>query len=217
MSRRKNRMASNPRSAKGRKQQGTARRSAATVLFHPPQLKSNIQKRHKFRFIASSAYNGTITTKQILGAAGVIVDVLNTTGIAKNYALKVRSIEIWTPPPSQGASTTCSVEWVGAGYQPNMEFSDSSNSVAQPAHIRCSPPPQSNASFWANGGTTQVFLSIAVPVGSIVDLDLDLIENDGETPVTFTIATAALGATYYLALDHSISDFLVPVSLTTTI
>jgi hypothetical protein len=217
MSGRKNRMGLNRASANGRKQQGRARRSAATRSFHPSQLKSNIQKHHKFRFIATAAYNGTITTKQMLGAAGVIADVLNTTGIAKNYSLKVKQIEIWTPPPSQGASTTCSVEWVGAGYQPNMEFSDSSNSVAEPAHVRCRPPPQTNASFWANGGTTQVFLNIAVPIGSILDLDLDLIENDGETPVTFALATAALGATYYLALDHTISDVLVPVSLTTTI
>lgn len=208
-------MVSQPRQ-NGRKRRGAARRGVATAL-GPGQIRTNIIKRHKFRFLASGAFNGTITSSQMLGAAGSICTVANTTLSMKNYSMKVQSVEIWTPPASQGAGATCSVEWIGSNNSPNEEVSDTSVSTAKPAHLVSRPPANAIAGFWFVAATNTSIMKFVVPSGSIIDLVLDLIEFDDESPVTRAVATATLGATYYLALDHSTSDVLVPVSLQTTV
>jgi hypothetical protein len=202
-----------------RNRQGSARRSDGQRSLGPIQMRSNLQKVHKFRFVATTAFSGTITSKQMLAASGVVGSVVNTTAILKNYSVRIKEIEMWTPPASQGAAATCAIEWLGSGdnYSPSIEISDTSVSVTKPAHIRSRPPVNSGAHLWANGGTTKTFCNLVCPGGTIIDLSLALVENDGEGPITTTVATAVVGASYYLALDHTVSDLLVPVSLTTTV
>jgi hypothetical protein len=58
---------------------------------------------------------------------------------------------------------------------------------------------------------------LTAPVGTIIDVDLDLIFSDDETtPQTYAVAAATLGTVYYLALDNVATHIYVPVSLTTT-
>ncbi len=182
----------------------------------PGMLNTNIQKSHKFRFVASSAFNGTISSSMLLGAAGAICTVVNTTLALKNQAVRLKTIELWAPPASQGSASTCSVEFTGTN-NPNREFSDTSVSVMKPAHLKCSPPEQSLASFWQLGPNDANMFILVCPGGTIIDVDLALIETDQESNATRTVATGVLGKTYYLALDHSVSDLLVPVSLQTTV
>jgi hypothetical protein len=197
---------------KPRKQNGTPRRRSAIV----PQISSNVVKSHVFRFTATSAFNGNIRQEDVGGALGTIATVVNSTVTYINETFKVRRIRIWTPPASQGASATCSVNWIGGSFAANKEISDTSVSVSVPAHIDCKPPPQSSASFWQNVASSTALFTLACPSGSIVDLHVSYIEGDDESVNSAAVATAVLGHTYYLALDGPSTNLLVPVSLTTT-
>ncbi len=183
----------------------------------PPQMSSNIVKKHKYRFVASSAFSGAISSLQCFGASGTIGTVLNTTVVGKNQSMRIISIELWSPPPSQGSSATCSIEWAGTNQSPTQEFSDTSISVTKPAHVFSRPPLDSLCAFWQTAPSINTMMNLVCPAGTIIDLKLALIECDGESPVTFAVSTAVLGQSYYLALDHGTSDKLVPVSLQTTV
>jgi hypothetical protein len=197
---------------KSRKQRGTPRRRAATV----PQISANVMKSHIFRFVASSAFNGNIRQEDVGGALGTIATVVNSTVTYINETFKVRRLRIWTPPASQGAAATCSVNWIGGSFAANKEISDTSVSVSVPAHIDCKPPKDSSASFWQNVASSTALFTLACPAGSIVDLHVSFIEGDDEGVNSASVVTAVLGHTYYLALDGPTTNLLVPVSLTTT-
>jgi hypothetical protein len=132
-------------------------------------------------------------------------------------SVKINSITMWTPPPSQGSSATCSVDWVGFQNSPDREVSDTSVSVAVPAMVASKPPRNSLASFWQlAGGTT--LCTLTAPVGSVIDVDLSLIfnDNDGAVINNIAVATGVLGTSYYLSLDPNGTHRYVPVSLNST-
>lgn len=58
---------------------------------------------------------------------------------------------------------------------------------------------------------------LTVPNQSIVDLWVDVVLQDGQTPVIVTLASTIVdGQVYALALDGHASNVLVPVSYTTS-
>lgn len=186
----------------------------------PPQFNSNIRVSHSYRFIADTTgvSNKVITSALIMGAAGSICTVANTTVNSMFTCFKIKDVKIWSPVSQQGANTTCSVEWIGTAQAPSIEISDSSSSVSQPATVSCKPPRNSNAAFWQNPniGSNNLF-NITAPAGSIVDLGLDLIMCD-EVAASYptTVAAGVLGHPYYLALDGTVGNHLPPASLSST-
>lgn len=179
---------------------------------------SNVILNHKFRYQSNAAFSGGITVAKMLSALGVCCTVTNTTAALLFRSFKIASIELWSPPASQGAGATCSVEWLGTTNSPSREYADTTLSVSKNAHVKCSPPKNSLSSFWQNGQSTTVLFSLNVPINTVIDLVVTYIENDDDAAVgTVAIATGVLGNTYYLALDHTTSDILVPVRLTTTV
>lgn len=170
-----------------------------------------------YRFVSTSGTITSVSPSDLMTASGTICTVANTTCTSMFGTVKVNRIEIWTPPASQGASATCSCEFFGTSNTPSREFSDTSISVATPAHLVAVPPPQSLASFWQGASGTALF-KLTAPVGSIIDVWLSLIMNDDEvTIVTRAVSTATLGSIYYLGLDSTATTRYVPVSLTTTV
>jgi len=142
--------------------------------------------------------------------------VANTTLTSMFGSLKIRAIEVWTPPASQGSAASCEVDWVGFGNSPNIQFSDSTVSVTEPAHVRCAPPDNSLASFWQVAGTTAL-CALTAPSGSIIDITLDLVMQDDDiSPATSSIASGALAVVYYLSADPNATHYYVPVALSTT-
>jgi hypothetical protein len=193
---------------------GKASSYASRVRNGPIQIRSNVELRHRFRFVSTNAVSQSVTPNSLMCSAGTMCSVANTTVNSFYGSVKVNQIEMWSPPASQGSSTTCSVDWIGSSYQPNREYSDTSVSVATPAHVISSPPPMSIASFWQTSSTNTLFTLIA-PVGTIIDVHLSLILNDSdESLVTASVTTATLGNIYYLSLDPN--KHYTPVSLTTT-
>jgi len=107
------------------------------------------------------------------------------------------------------------------------EFSDTTVSSAVPAFVDCAPPPGSWQSMWHSGAEalgalgTAAFLVFASVTGSgaaggavIIDLEVDLILNDGAFGQTSGTNLAALGSWGCRSLDASSAGSLVPVGVT---
>ncbi len=172
--------------------------------------------RHTYRFISSSGTPTGITPNSLLGCAGNIGTVVNSLVAAIAGAVKLERLTIWAPPASQGATATVSVDWAGLANSPNVEVSDTTVSVSRPAFISTSPPRQSLAAFWQVASTTTL-CTITAPEGSIIDAQLSLILTDNDVNgVSTSVATAAVGGSYFLSLDPNATHRYVPVSLTTT-
>jgi len=183
---------------------------------NPPQHSSNVRLKHKFRFsVPATGFSGGISDSQVLHATGGIATVTNTTLTNWVQSFRVKKIEIWSAPPSQGSASTASVEWFGFGNSPSIEVSDTTLSTATNAHVVSKPPPNSLCAFWQKATGTGLF-SLVLPAGSIMDMTLDLILQDNDALYTVPVTTAVLGNVYYLALDHQTSDLIIPVSLHTT-
>jgi hypothetical protein len=195
-----------------RKQQGSARRSAATG---PQQFESNVRFHHRFRYIAQGAVSENITDTQCVSTMGGVCTVNNTLITCWTQSFKVKRIEIWSAPASQGSTATCSVEWFGFGNSPNIEESDTSLSVSKNAYINSAPPPTSLAAFWQKATGTNLF-KLTCPIGSIIDIVFDAILSDDEAVTTASVAAGIVGTIYYLYLDNGGSDLIKPVSLVTT-
>jgi hypothetical protein len=213
MSNRKMRSGAKTASAKSRKQQRPGGSSAATG---PMMFESNVRFHHRFRYTASTAcVQEPITDTNCINTQGGICTVTNTELVPWVQSFKIKRIEVWASPASQGTNATVAVEWFGYGNSPNIEESNTTLSVSKNAYISCKPPQNSLAHFWQKNTGTQLFL-ITCPAHSIVDIVFDSIMNDDETNALVVIGTGVLGNTYYLALDHLTNNFLIPVSLVTT-
>jgi len=211
----------NQKAAKGRgprqnprKPNGATRRSSAMA---PVQFESNVRSHHRYRFTATAAATTTFTDSSVVACLGSVCTATNSTVVSVFRSFRIKRIEVWSAPASQGANSTCSVEWFGFGNSPNIEFSDTTLSVSKNAHISCTPPANSLAAFWQKATGVGLFI-LTVPAGSIVDMIVDTILNDedGANQVV-AVATGTLGNSYYLALDQQLGTHnFVPISLNTT-
>jgi hypothetical protein len=127
-------------------------------------------------------------------------------------------VEIWGGAATAGTGQTVSIEWTGAANSPNLEFSETTMTAVNPAHLRLAPPKASLASFWQLSTASVNLFQITAPLGSVVDVDLDLIISDtGAAATTLTgLTTVVLNKVYYLALDGINPNNWVPIRLTTT-
>jgi len=193
----------NPRK-RARTSRGGRRNGRSTNSLHSiPAFKSNIIVSHKFRYLCVAAINVDITNSALLQTFGSICTVLNSQGVAFGESFKVKNIKCWAPPPTQGSSATCSLEWTTTGsavlYNTNLEVSDTSINPSSPAYYSTTPPKGSNASFWQTAGTN-VLLHIIAPIGSIIDIDVQYIladDNNVRLGVTYASGAATLGNVYY--------------------
>jgi len=167
----------------------------------PSQLKTNLEHTHQFRFVSTSATPTAITDSTLVDACGVVAfDATN--GYNIRNTVRVNQVEIWTPPASQGASATCSVLWPATQRSQAREITDTTVSVATPAHVNCGPPANSLASFWVNGSASIPMFTLTAPVGSIIDVWISMVDGDGEAPtVGATLVGATTGTVYYCCLD----------------
>ncbi len=175
---------------------------------HPRQLDTNLRFKHTFRFTTTSSITGQqITVGDLAASAGV----LNVASAMTNYllaaSLKLHRVEIWTPAISTGAyiAGSCTILFQGGNNSSLVEKNDISVSLSEPAHVCTSPPPRSNAAYWqqVNGTTGTNLFAITCGAGSIIDVTIEWIQLDGQTPTSFTSTNAGvIGQVYYLGLDR---------------
>jgi hypothetical protein len=202
---------------RARQNKYSGKRGAATNA--PTQLRTNIEHAHQFRFVSTSATLTAISDATLLHACGVTATTA-TAGFAIRQTVRVNQIEIWAPPASQGAAATCSVLFPSSQRSQAREVTDTSVSVATPAHVRCGPPADSLCSFWVDGNGPVSLFSLSAPPGSIIDVWVSLVDRDGigdidQLPAVLVGAT--VGSVYYCSLDSSTSagSLYKPIGLTT--
>jgi len=197
-----------------------ARGNAQLRNVNPPMINSNVRTSHKFRFIASGTVtNQLVTSNALLGIAGTIGTVTNSTVALCYESVRLKFVEVWAPPAAQGGSATVSVEWIGSANSPSIEVSDTTISVSHNAHIKCAPPKSSLASFWQISDNNATMFTLNCPTGSVVDVSIELMFVDRSAVVATQagLTTVAIGKVYFLALDTAtLTHVLVPVSLNTT-
>jgi hypothetical protein len=183
----------------------------------PGQLATNIEVKHQYRFSSSSAAPIAISDTRLLAACGVDA-VTATLGKGIWQTVKVNQIEIWTPPAAQGANATCSVLFPAAQQSQAREVTDTTVSVAKPAHVLVTPPRYSLCSFWQNGTGNTLFTLVAPP-GSIIDVWVSLILGDGPLAAVISqvLVGATIGSVYYAPLDLNMvaGAVYLPIGLTT--
>jgi len=188
----------------------------------PPQVKTNVIFSHKYRYIATGSSSFVVNAIKLAAACGTVCAVANTSCTIFTDSVRIRSIEIWSPAPSQGTAATATVLWnqlsAGISNMSTVEVSDTSMSTAYPAHVKCRPPKASFAANWtSSAATSPTLMTLSIATGSIIDLEVDLILADtGASGPVATIATGVLGTVYYLPLDGTTSHNVIPVQLSTT-
>jgi hypothetical protein len=184
----------------------------------PVQLRTNIEHAHQFRFVSSAATLTPITDTTLLASCGVAA-VTAVLGAAIRTSVRVNQIEVWTPPASQGASATASVLFPPSQRSQAREVTDTSVSVATPAHVRCGPPAESLCAFWSDGSAGNTLFSLSAPAGSIIDVWVSMVDRDGTVDAVqnAVLVGATVGEVYYTSLDSIISagSLFKPIGLTT--
>jgi len=190
------------------------KKSSGTAF--PPQISSsNIVNTHKFRFMSTGAFNGSITDTILFGIVGC-VSATNVAAYSIAQTIKLKSVEVWAPVSAQGALATVSLTWPASGQNMAKEATDTTGSVSRMAHIYSKPPKLSLASFWSAGTGNTVF-QLNIPTASIIDVTVQWVQWDSLTASGHQLVTvgANVGALTYGYLD-SLTDagaLLKPVGL----
>jgi len=137
-------------------------------------------------------------------------------------AFRIRSVSITAP--FQTTSSFCSVEFVSStsgnvGSRP-LVFSDTSLSTASPAFVMAKPSKESAPSKWQNReaavGTTGADFLLRHSANAVVDLIIDLVIQNGQTPPggVPTPGVPVLGQVILNNLDNTTSNLVVPSDYT---
>lgn len=181
----------------------------------PPQFAAGIRYKHRFRFISLSNSISSITRANMLN----LLMTTTSTNVAARLisGIKINRVEVWGIATSTSANPTVSIEWL-SNNGPSSEYSDTGSAFYVP-HLICTPPPQSLASFWSITGSNEsevLFKYSYSNSGAVIDVWVDIVLMDDETPVTFaTTNTATLGQLSAGYLDGQGSGRqLIPASYT---
>jgi len=186
----------------------------------------------KFRFQVSAGFGGTFSFAACKLCALISTCTVNSTQATQYFdAVRLISIEIWAGlDTAAGVPTTVSLIFNGnvpGTLATDASYSDTSIGATRVAHIKASPPTQSQAAQWLSGatnspGTNQLF-SIAVPEYAVIDITGEFtvpsqIRTSNNT-VALSGGTAVLTGVYYLALDNnaggvlSVNSYIPPADL----
>lgn len=183
----------------------------------PPQLNASIHQLHKYRFANSSQQVGvSVSVGSLLGAAGSVCTVANTTITSFNTACRILKIEVW-PSTAASGTTFANVYWFSDVNMPDDEHdSRIPQGVTLTRSMVFHPPKHSRASFWwQSSATSQVLFKLGCSAFSVVDVTMETTLSNNLSGVSQTVATATLGLVYYGYLDGTTHAFQ-PIGLPNT-
>lgn len=194
----------------------------STRVSLPPILNTTVRTNHVFRFRVNSTCNLTaVGLGGVLGAMGVVGKTATSVSTIHSAA-RLRSIKVWMPALS--SANTFFIDWVGtviAGITPDMSTETSvPDGVTITGCMTAKPPKGSLAREWLNAGSlsslAQAIFTVNSPAGAIIDFHVEGCISNTVATQTITVATAAVGTFYYLALDGPSSNKIIPQGLLTT-
>jgi hypothetical protein len=180
----------------------------------PPSLQLvPIVKEKTFRFQAAANATNIIQYGNLLGALGVIGTTITQVACIAS-SVRLHRITIY---PSLSAE--CWVEWALSGGYTRDEIKNASvpTGMSTGRSLTFRPPSKSLLSDWVNESVPTLGLcSIFTPTGCIVDVTVSYTQCASMPPLLITVASAAVGSVYYLALDGPTLHKLPPSALPTT-
>jgi len=193
-----------------------APRAARSSL--PPRIDATVVVRHRFRFNVTSASAVSVTNATLLGALGGICTVANTTVKGWVGSYRLRSVTVW-PGALTTSQTSAQLQW-GAGT--SSQARDQSMIESIPEGVTSTsglvfvPPPEALASMWVLSNASMTVFTAVCPVGSILDLSVEMTLSNVASGVSSTVAAGVLGTAYYLALDGPSGNLYKPIGVPTT-
>jgi hypothetical protein len=173
----------------------------------PANFTAQPARRWRLQFISENAGPAfTLSPTQIGQMVGVIATSA-TTSVMLSNVYRLRRLSLWAWPNVLGTPVTVSLGFAnsegGADGQTSRPVvcADTSNSLDTPAYVTLKPKKGSdNAALWFNtqtgNSTAQIILSM--PIGAILELDVDFVVDDLGTPNTGPVLIGAtLGVTYH--------------------
>jgi hypothetical protein len=192
------------------KNRGSGSRRGEMREKRPPPFIPTILSTHNFRYVNNSVATAVpITRANLLNLVQVATTAITTTRIIA--AVRLMSVEIWTPPPTTLGLAVCEVEWKGLN-SPSTIKADNSMGVL-PAHVHTSPPSDASERWWSVTGSneTEQLFTITCSAFSVVDVVVKLRFVDDEAPAAGDIpAAATIGKVYYNYLDGLSSTTFIP-------
>jgi hypothetical protein len=199
----------------------------ASLAMHPPQIATNIRARHVYRFVGTGLTGPvSVTTASLFAAMGLCCQVVNNTSTAIWAAFRIKRVRLWAIPSSTSGNSTAILTWGESATAPGaaVELSDTSISQTLPAFVEGAPPAGSTCSFWqsaleAGTSSTQMFTVAATGIQAtsaggnvIVDVDVEMVLNDGNADLNVAVTAAALGSVRFAPLD-GVGGVLIPQAL----
>jgi len=176
--------------------------------------------RFRYQFLAPQL--DTVSGSVLLSQIVVATSATATTRILG--AVRIREIEMWAPGGlgTAGGGTSqiqVALEWFGItnSYQNSEKVSDVSMGIDN-AHLLARPPRGSTPDFWINQGgmsdTTNTLFSLNGPLGTVVDLVMDIVLVDDEAASAGPTLAGGMttGTVYYNYLDGRSSGNIQPFS-----
>jgi len=183
----------------------------------PMPITSALIVTKKFRFFGQSGTGGTYNISPCKLCAFISTCTVTSTQATQFFdAVRLISVEIWAGQDTglSNQPTTVSVIFNGnaAGLLgSDASFSDTSIGATRVAHVKASPPTQSQAAQWQSGVTnspgSNLLFSFSIPEFTVIDITAEFsvpsqLRTNFNT-IALSGATAVLTGVYYLALDNN--------------
>jgi hypothetical protein len=179
----------------------------------PSPYRTSVRFTQRFRFYANAAATNTqVTCTGLLdmlctASSGTVAYQLLT-------AFRLKSVEMWDISATTGATVVCEFPFAsGTVGGPETKRSVTSLGNSKPAYLRMVPVKGSLQSMWQSVSSTTAFILLsASTTNSVVDIVLECVMQNGQTPVAVSagVAGATVGTIYLRALDNQGSQIFAP-------
>jgi len=182
----------------------------------PPLLQTTPSFTQTLRYYATLASVATVTAVDLAQACGIVA-ATSVLGYPIASAVRLKRIRIWPGETALAAAVNqCAVSWSSgvSNFAPDEEVDGSTpDGMSVPRALTFTPPKYALAADWlASGLSTGTVFLISSPIGSIVDVDVEIRLSNNIAPYTsLVLVSATAGLTYWMALDGRASKVYVPL------
>jgi hypothetical protein len=160
-----------------------------------------------------------VTTPNVINACG---GMASTTSLIRPWAtsFRIKSVVLFSPS-STTVDDTLSLEWnsgFSAFIKDEIRNMTTPTGMTLPQKIVYRPPKESLAHGWISNGSSGGIMTITCPAGTVVDVHIDYTIFAGgltQTSGFGTVSTVTVGVIYYVALDGTATNNLIPLVLPT--